>query len=143
MSASMTTSPSADTFTLFPDLPKELQIKIWKHAIPAPQLISIKFHPQTLEPRSGFRYRTNTKPSDLLRACKTSREEILKAQSVCIDMAGSERKICFDEVRDTVHAWQSATSHAQMPGRGFGGVATTLPDKDAISRGFAGGTPTN
>jgi hypothetical protein len=31
-------------FTLFPELPTELQLKIWEHAIPGPRVMKIKTH---------------------------------------------------------------------------------------------------
>lgn len=87
------------TFTLFPKLPAELQIKIWKHAIPAPRLVRVK-----AEGGIGtipIRLSTNTPaPDGLLRACKTSRETIQKVYTTCLE--SGERKIRMDGDNDVL-----------------------------------------
>jgi hypothetical protein len=37
------TSPTLDSFTLFHQLPTELRLKIWRHALPGPRVVEIHY----------------------------------------------------------------------------------------------------
>jgi hypothetical protein len=109
-----------DIFTLFPRVAAELQVEIWKYAIPGPRVINLKTHvPDWLmdEPETypddydwaadqiaavqALEFSTDTKPCNLLGACVTSREVILGVyQSVVASRGGS--KIRFDGANDTI-----------------------------------------
>jgi len=81
-------------FALFEKLPVELQIKIWKRAIPAPRLLMVGVN-------DGVHFRAlNPVAPGLLGACKTSREEILKVYTTC--MESNEVKIRLDGSNDTL-----------------------------------------
>jgi hypothetical protein len=109
-----------DKFTLFPRVAAELQVEIWKYAIPGPRVINLKTHvPDWLvdEPEAypddydwavdqvaavqALGFSMDTKPCSLLGACVTSREVILGVyQSVVASRGGS--KIRFDGANDTI-----------------------------------------
>jgi hypothetical protein len=86
---------TAPTFTNFAKLPLEMQMKIWKHAIPAPRLVRVHV-------RKGddddIRFTTNTSVPALLSACHTSRKIILEVYSTCLE--SGERKIRMDGEND-------------------------------------------
>lgn len=107
-------------FTLFPKLVVELQLKIWKYAIPGPRVIELKTHVPDWLMDEHLRYRndydwaadqtaalqaleftTNTTPCGLLGACVTSRKVILEVyQSVVASKGG--RMIRFDGNNDAI-----------------------------------------
>jgi hypothetical protein len=75
------------SFTLFPDLPSELRIKIWHHALSIPRIVEMEdksYHGRSL-PDDGvaflsahWRFR-NQNPPPLLSTCSEARSEALKA----------------------------------------------------------------
>jgi hypothetical protein len=69
------------TFHLFPNLPIELQIKIWQYALPGPRIIRTRRHDRS------FLF---SRPPALLHTCRTSREV---ARSIC------ESAFTYDEVK--------------------------------------------
>jgi len=94
--------PSEEAFVLFPKFPVELQVEIFKHNIPEPQILTVQFRPPASR-RGHARFSTHTKPSPLLITCKASRAAILMVYKACIEMGDSDRKIRFDGVNDTIH----------------------------------------
>ncbi|KAE9380074.1 hypothetical protein N431DRAFT_309705, partial [Stipitochalara longipes BDJ] len=111
---------SANKFTVFPKLPAELQLKMWKYAIPGPRIIKLKTHvPDWLmEERESYpddydwaadqaaavrdlEFSTDTKPCGLFGACSASRKVILRVyQSVVVSKGG--KKIRFDGDNDSI-----------------------------------------
>lgn len=106
-----------DAFTLFPKLPTELQLKIWKHAGPNPRIMQVhciypastkwpcislqqRCDAEATTPGDEVGFGTDTIPSGLLRACKQSRDVILKIPNRCIESGG--RKIRFDKENDII-----------------------------------------
>jgi hypothetical protein len=64
-------------FTLFPEFPPELRLKVWKEALPGPRIVEIEWCYDADDwfcPIEG-----QSKPSGLLRANKESREVFLEA----------------------------------------------------------------
>ena len=106
-------------FTLFPKLPPELQIKIWKHAIPSPRLVRVNVRPSSVnfgpnKIRGVIRFSTNTTVPGLLGACQTSREAILKLYTTCL--RGPEgRMIRLDGNNDILVLFTSWQSSSQEP----------------------------
>jgi len=100
--ASRDASSSYDTFPRFPDLPAEIQLNIWKSALPEPQIIPITLHHNADSGQNEIQFTTKHKPSGLLRACVDSRAVILKVFNVAIKSDDSERLIRLDGRRDIV-----------------------------------------
>ena len=88
---------AAPKFTNFAKLPLELQMKIWKHAIPAPRLVRINVQE---DDDDVIRYTTNTSVPALLSACHISRKIILEVYSTCFE--SGERKIRMDGENDVL-----------------------------------------
>jgi hypothetical protein len=59
-------------FMLFPKLPTELRLKIWKHALPGPRVVEIEWSPNTREWFCPFE--SQSKRSSLSRTNRESRE---------------------------------------------------------------------
>lgn len=101
--------------TTFATLPEELQIKIWKHALPEPRIMRIKTQLKIDE--NGVErliLTTPEKPTALLRACKLSRQVTLETLNVCIAAKGSNCKIRLDGKEDVVCFWGKYT-HGGYP----------------------------
>jgi hypothetical protein len=69
--------PNDSSFTLFPELPTEIQLNIWRHALLVPRIVEIGFDKSWL-------YRSETVPP-LLSCNRESRIEYLKAHSTYND----------------------------------------------------------
>ncbi|CZR61734.1 uncharacterized protein PAC_11631 [Phialocephala subalpina] len=107
-----------ERFTMFPELPTELRLKIWRHALPNPSVIRLTAHILVSDPAFGFyltffmtvdgkvtlvthvnsfqRRRVELNQNDqralpLLRACKESREIYLENFSIALpyDLRGT------------------------------------------------------
>ena len=93
-------------FWLFRKLPMELQLKIWKHAIPGPRNVVIEPYRVYLNSQRLYdfelRFRCFVTPPGMLGACTVSRDVLLSAYTTCIEGVGIERKIRFDGCNDTV-----------------------------------------
>lgn len=89
------------TFTVFSKLPVELQVKIWKHAIPGPQNIVISIDSYPASANFQLKCFSNSAPAMLL-ACQMSRETILKTYTTCFTTKGNVRKIWVDGEKDIV-----------------------------------------
>jgi len=131
-----------DAFTLFPKLPADLQLKIWKHAVPDPRVMQVHsiypistrspsfFQQQRCDaeaatPGHDVQFGTDIIPSGLLRACKQSRSVILKIHNGCIE--SGHRKVRFDKENDVIFL----NTISQCCERGLPGLHSrpeTLPD---------------
>jgi hypothetical protein len=69
--------PDDSLFTLFPELPPEIWLHIWQHALSVPRIIEVKFG-------KTWSYRSKTLPP-LLYCNRESRTECLKAYSAYND----------------------------------------------------------
>ncbi|KAF8854119.1 hypothetical protein BDZ45DRAFT_677200 [Acephala macrosclerotiorum] len=72
-----------ESFTLFPELPTELRLKIWKLAIPGPRILSVGHRMQYGEGYgriipTAMEWRTSDPVPTLLHVCHDSRTEALK-----------------------------------------------------------------
>ena len=65
--------PGVGEFTLFPQLPPEIRIRIWQHAVSVPRIVEVKFN-------KDWQYKS--RPPALLSSNRESRQECLKAYSV-------------------------------------------------------------
>ncbi|PMD60849.1 uncharacterized protein K444DRAFT_381764 [Hyaloscypha bicolor E] len=114
-----TTMPPANKalteFTLFPKLPVELQIKIWKYAIPPPRLVRVNVRRRFPFSLGLVCFSTNTPVPGLLGACKTSRETILKVYTTCIK--SRNRMIRMDGDKDVLVLFSSSDSFSREPFR--------------------------
>jgi hypothetical protein len=83
------------SFTLFPDLPSELRIKIWHHALSIPRIVEMddtRYHGRS-PPDGGVAYMAahwhfrNQNPPPLLSTCSESRNEALNAykEDTCLN----------------------------------------------------------
>ncbi|TVY59257.1 hypothetical protein LSUE1_G009434 [Lachnellula suecica] len=95
------------SFTLFPQLPLELRLKIWQHILPAPRTVNIqykmkydKFDGKTVGSFTGW---TSPTPIPLgLRICRESRDETLKHYQRSFGSYFHPSKIYFDFSKDTL-----------------------------------------
>jgi hypothetical protein len=93
-----TTAPTLD-FPLFPKLPAELRLMIWREARPGPRLVDVKFRFEDKYSRFGStptHCTSRTPPPAMLGVCRESREEALKKYSLCFAMDSGRAKIYFD-----------------------------------------------
>ncbi|KAH6682644.1 hypothetical protein B0J14DRAFT_673019 [Halenospora varia] len=100
-----TKSEDGPNFTLFPELPLELRLKIWGYAAPEPQLIV-----QRRSEKNNSRFTYRRKVPAILHACRESRLEYLDTGKQ-EDQASADRrrqshplyKLCFqsDRVRSS------------------------------------------
>jgi hypothetical protein len=82
------------TFTLFPNLPIELQIKIWKYALPGPRIIQLHYL------NGAFSFYGARHPPVLL-TCRTSREVALTVYKRAFPH--NDKSIYIDFAYDTLH----------------------------------------
>jgi hypothetical protein len=106
----MTADEALTEFTLFPNFPMELQIKIWKQAIPPPHLVRVNVQGDI----DHIRLSTNTSVPALLRASKTSRDTILRVYKTSLE--SGDRKIRTDGNNDILVHF----------GKGLGGYYTNV-----------------
>ncbi|KAE9380075.1 hypothetical protein N431DRAFT_123552 [Stipitochalara longipes BDJ] len=98
----MEATQSLNKFTVFSKLPPELQIKIWKHAIPPPRLVRVNVRLAF----STHRFKTNTPVPGVLVACKNSRETILRVYTTCL--VSGEKTIRLDGANDVLVLFSSS-----------------------------------
>lgn len=99
--------PWLKEFTLFLELPKELQIKIWKLLFPAPCLVRLRLG---MGPRPQFFYLyTQVSTPVTSRVCFLSREETLKTYKCKLQdvektwpLYADSGRVCFAPTRDTL-----------------------------------------
>jgi hypothetical protein len=90
----MTRNGLPSTFTLFSNLPTELQIMIWRCAIPDPRIIQLYY-------RNGDFSLYGARPPPVLHTYRTSREEALTVFERAF--ARNDKQIYFDFAHDTLH----------------------------------------
>jgi hypothetical protein len=120
---------AAPKFTNFAKLPLEMQMKIWKHAIPAPRLVRVNVQEDADD---DIRYTTNTSVPTLLSACHMSRKIILEAYSTCFE--SGERKIRMDGENDVLVLFSMGGCYGYLPW-----IKSTKMGED-IQRTFSGVT---
>ncbi|KAF8846612.1 hypothetical protein BDZ45DRAFT_682421 [Acephala macrosclerotiorum] len=84
------------TFTLFPTLPAELQIKIWRYTLPGPRIIQLQYSKSS----SSFH---GTRPPPALHTCRTSREIALSVFEPAFTRNDQLKPIYIDFAHDTLH----------------------------------------
>jgi hypothetical protein len=84
------------TFTLFSDLPTELQIKIWRHALPGPRIIQLHYLNGTFSFHGAC-------PPPLLHTCRISREVALSIFEPAFTRDGQRVPIYIDLAHDTLY----------------------------------------
>lgn len=96
---------SKPKFTLFPKLPAEIRLMIWKAALPGPRLVDVNFQFEDSE----FAFGSNlascaspTPPPTLLSVCHESRTEALKHYSLCFAVGSEEVGVFCDLKIDTL-----------------------------------------
>lgn len=91
------------TFSPLPNLPTELQLKIWKNAPPDPQIIKLENLYDEVKSPNKITFNTNADLSSFFGASKQSREIALKVLLLCIDINNSSGgKIRLDGVHDKI-----------------------------------------
>jgi len=94
------------TFTLFGDLPPELQLLIWEAARPAPRFIILQGRPQNPS-RSRWDDQdiySNAKVPALLHTCRNSRRIALKWYRLSFGNPTFPPRVYFDWEEDCLHA---------------------------------------
>lgn len=87
---------SISAFNPFMNLPSELRINIWQHALPGPRVVAVRFsHAQN-------RYISDTPPPALLHASPESRSVFLSRYEKLIISATHDSSVFVDFERDTV-----------------------------------------
>jgi len=89
----MKSNHQTTTFTLFPNLPSELRLKIWKHIAPGPRIVELQYAtepkrlvesiPGTLHPVSPD-WISKYPPPIVLHICQESRMEVLKSYQLAL-----------------------------------------------------------
>jgi len=103
----METNSQDRVFTLFPQLPLELRLKIWQTMLPGPRTVNIRyqmkydsFNGKTISSFTGW---TSPDPVPVgLHVCQESREESLKHYQKSFGSYFHASKIYFDFSRDTL-----------------------------------------
>jgi hypothetical protein len=90
---------SSPTFTLFPKLPTELRLKIWKYALPGPRAIRVQRAWSTL----SRRIRAVAKPPAVLQINSESRQLALRFYEVSFNNAIKGRPIGIDYQVDALY----------------------------------------
>jgi hypothetical protein len=105
------------TFTLFPNLPFELRLKIWEHALSEPRTVTISCQREMLDRERRFAkaFTSTTPPPPLLYTNRESRFEALSLYQPTFktDTSLNSTYICFS--RDTIKCADSVLQY--MPSR--------------------------
>lgn len=89
------TSKTMTSFALFPELPLELQLKIWRCAARQPRIIELAWHSQ-----NNFLV-IETSPNPILQACRTARYETIASFDV-VQLYGSPQRFRLNYSHDTI-----------------------------------------
>jgi len=90
----MQTSPElATAFTIFPKLPVELRLKIWKFALPGRRIVDIRCDKQSV---LFEKYRSSTPIPSILHVCSESRTLASKVYELAFRTTPSSRSIYFN-----------------------------------------------
>jgi hypothetical protein len=103
----MESNSQATGFTLFPQLPLELRLKIWQTMLPGPRTVNIQYKMKYDEfdgkKVSSFTGWTSPDPVPVaLHVCRESREESLKRYQTSFGSYFHASKIYFDFSKDTL-----------------------------------------
>ncbi len=103
----MTNSSCLATFTVFPELPFELRLKVWKYVAPGPRTVTISYesHATRYKGKNISRFDgwgTPDPPPVILHICHESREEALKSYKLAFGSHFHAAKIYFDFSKDTL-----------------------------------------
>jgi hypothetical protein len=90
----MTRDSPPPKFTVFPDLPTELQIKIWKCALPGPRIIQLHY-------LNGASFFGGARPPPILHTCRASREVALTVFERAF--VRNDKPIYINFAHDTLH----------------------------------------
>ncbi|KUJ22672.1 uncharacterized protein LY89DRAFT_307337 [Mollisia scopiformis] len=113
----------AASFTLFPELPFELRLKIWQFSVPGPRILGVgheiqykSFYGRLLP--STIEWRTSDPIPSLLHVCHESRKEALKLYQRSLGVPLKQGKNYIDFGNDTIYFGG--------PGRGFSDLDVLL-----------------
>lgn len=119
------------SFTVFPELPFELRLKIWEHAMPGPRVLGVSPKMQYRSDHGGIIpvkmvWRTSAPNLNLLHVCHESREEALRVYRPSFGIPLEPGQNHVDFTNDTIY---------------FGGLGRGFPDLDLLLQstfGFPG-----
>jgi hypothetical protein len=103
----MDLKPRQQSFTLFPELPLELRLKIWSFIAPGPRTVSIKYKGLSFYSiGKGFSAAAGWRSPDpvptILHICQESRTEALKSYRLAFGSYLHSGRIYFDFSKDTL-----------------------------------------
>ncbi|KAE9381206.1 hypothetical protein N431DRAFT_424799 [Stipitochalara longipes BDJ] len=103
----MELEPQPRSFTLFPDLPVEIRLKIWSFIAPSPRTVSIKYKGLSFNSiGKGFLAAAGWRSPDpvpiILHICQESRTEALKSYQLAFGLYLQRGHIYFDFSKDTL-----------------------------------------
>lgn len=84
-------------FSLFPNLPSELRIKIWRVAFPGPRCVAVRYNKQHAQ------YTSDGPPPTLLQTCAESRNIFLSTYEKLMFSPKHESSVYVDFSRDTIY----------------------------------------
>ncbi|OAA53395.1 hypothetical protein ISF_08748 [Cordyceps fumosorosea ARSEF 2679] len=102
-------SDCSATFSLFPKLPAELRLRIWKHSLPGTRIVPVHCGADELVVDSSVGLVaaigcTTTIPNPTnLNICTESRAEAIKSYRRCFGFVGQPGHIYFDPSRDVLY----------------------------------------
>jgi hypothetical protein len=109
-------SPNPTAFSLFPELPSELRLKIWRFCFPGPRTVRIQYKAKTRHSvdgkRSNFSAWTSTNPIPIiLHICHESRQEALKFYRLAFGSFFHQPSIYIGFDIDSVHFVDEKMDH--------------------------------
>jgi hypothetical protein len=122
---------SSPTFTLFPKLPTELRLKIWKYALPGPRAIKV----QRGWPTFSHRIRAVAKPPAVLQTNSESRQLAMRFYELSFNNAIKGRPISIDYQVDALYmeSWDAFKAFYKVA-RQFPNCAAAGEIRDMESR---------
>lgn len=125
MAPEISSATARISFTLFPKLPTEVRLMIWKMTLPGPRAFELRSN-YYFDMRAGDGYATSTDPQPVnLMVCRESRNEALKIYTVIFPAAIATAKCYFDPALDILflscgpcysYSWLLATLTAEALG---------------------------
>lgn len=88
-------------FWVFPKLPAELQLMIWKHAVVPRNIVLEPYFVGRQTPKT-LRFRCFQKPVGMLLACRDARAAVLATYSAHVGPTSAKKMIPLDGLNDTV-----------------------------------------
>lgn len=112
-------------FEVFPKLPAELRLKIWKEAMPGPRVMEVCYtadresfqgeridyenhggmtaqYADHMQNDANYKFGTHCPPPTLLAVCQESRAETLTVYSARLETAGKKSNVMFHPINDTI-----------------------------------------